>query len=119
MYKVWLDDQDIIQIVNEGAKTPEEQQITIAEIRKLSGKLRSEQKRVLILDDISKMEIPSEALRKVGAQVEKMADFDKFALFSSDQQMRIIVKFMIMAGGEKKLKIFTDRNEAMAWLAIA
>lgn len=115
MFNVTLN-SDIIEVVNSGPKTPEEQGETIRQIQELSEKLRKENKPVLILDDISQMDIPSEALRRVGSNVEKMADFDKFALFASSAQMRAIVNFMILAGKETKLRVFENREQAIAWL---
>jgi len=117
MYKVFLNEDNIIEIYNEaGPKTPEEQAETITQVKKLGDQLRGEGKPILIFDDISKMDLPSEQLRKVGSTVEKLLDLDKFALFTTDVQMKIIVKFMIEAGEVLKSKVFNNKEEAIVWL---
>jgi hypothetical protein len=116
MYKVFLNPDNIIEVINEGPKTPEEQADTIAQGKKLSEQLRKEGKTVLVFDDLSKMDLPSEQLRKVGSTLEKLVDFDKLAFFTTDLQMKIMVDFMIRAGGEVKTQVFKNREEAIAWL---
>jgi hypothetical protein len=116
MYKVFLNPENIIEVYNEGEKTPEDQLDTIRQIKDLSAKLRSENKPAIIFDDISKMNLPSEQLRKVGSTIEKILDFDKLAFFTTDLQMKILIKFMIQAGNVVKLRVFTNKDEALAWL---
>ncbi len=116
MYKVFLNTEGIIEVYNEGPKTPEEQQDTIKQMKTLCEQLRREDKRVLIFDDVSKLEMLTEELRKVGSTIEKLLDYDKFAFFSNDLQMKIMVDFMIKGGGQVKTRVFKDKEEALAWL---
>ncbi len=116
MYKVFLNTDSIIEIYNEGPKTPEEQADTVAQLKKLSELLRNEHKPVLIFDDLSKMTGITEQFRKIESTFEQLIDFDKFAFYCNDLEMKILLNFIIKGGAEQKTRVFKDKNEALLWL---
>lgn len=119
MNNVFLNDQNMIEIRVRGPQTPESVMAMADKIREFIVTLRTEQRPVLILDDISEMSLkqPSSVPKTVAAQARSL-DYDRIVMLGSGNRMlRYSTNFIIQALGQsQKIKYFSDREKAMAWL---
>jgi len=59
----------------------------------------------------------SSRTRKIGAQVSANKQLNKAALVTSSIVVKTIVNFIILAAGKsQKMKVFSDKEEALKWL---
>jgi hypothetical protein len=90
---------------------------THLELDHLTARIRHKGKPVLILVDLSELGKVTLEARKVGLILMRDLDFDKAALFGNYYLLQGLVEAISLAAGRKfKVKLFTTKTEAKAWL---
>lgn len=115
--KAFINKDNFIEIVVPGDQTPAFAEKTTQEIMSYADELRAHKKRVIILNDVSRVHKVPVAVRKKVAEGFKQLQFDKMAIFGVTGYMMYLVNFLIVARGQGKIiKYFHTRGEAERWL---
>ena len=114
---VYLSDNKIIWIDVCGPQTEDSVRLMGKEVLALAAQLRSDHKKVYILDNLKLMaETTSEARREV-ARLAKQIDFDRGAMVgSANPLMRHSTNLMLRAIGKSNLRYFASFDAAELWL---
>lgn len=117
--KVFLNKDGIVEQLCEGDQTSGSIQDLIKETNKITTKLQEQKRKVLILNDFSKVEKADYGAKK--ASLEGLTNpkhyYDRVGIFGASPFMRFMGASVIKgAGAEKRVKIFTTREEVLAWL---
>ena len=115
--KVWIDKDGIANIKIIRNFTIEDVKALMKEGRELARSLSEKPK--ILLDMTSGLNALSSQFRKeIGEQVKELVKdpgFKKVAVFGG-VIARTIASFIIVASGEKNIKIFKTKKEALRWL---
>jgi hypothetical protein len=82
---------------------------------KLADKLR-DPKHVKILFDASESGKASFQARRAMVQTLKRPLLDRLAVFGANPVGRLMMRFILMVSGEKKIRFFDDERQAIEWL---
>ena len=86
-------------------------------IEELIWKVKSDEKPVLILDDITRMDDADSGARHEVVNVAKKLEFRKTAMLGTSGVFRLGANLMFQAVGKgDSLKYFTNREQAVEWL---
>jgi hypothetical protein len=79
-------------------------------------KLQQEEKKRLVLIDISLQGEFSTGSNKAGMEVLESTPYDGVAIFGADRVLEEVTKAIILAMGKENAKLFSDRQTAVSWL---
>ena len=115
--KVFLDENGFVHAEYVGHLTYEKVTETQKEINALVEKMRKEDKRALVLVDISKVSGQDMGARRAGFEGMSKIKYDKIALFGAGIFLKNVVNFVVKAAGKSgKVRLFTTEKEAGEWL---
>ena len=115
--RVFINDQDIIEIQVVGDQTVESVQAMGDGALELAAQQRTAGKPVLLLDNLLAMGAVPTAARKLVVDLVKSNDYDKLAMLGSDKVLRIGANLLIQATGRaSRVKYFEDRTACETWL---
>lgn len=113
----FLGEDGLIHNVYVGDQTLAKFEKTIKELQQLGDKLRTEDKRVLVLTDITKLGRVPTNVRQRGLELIRNMRYDKVAIFGGEgvsmQIAKLLVKVSMM---DYKIKIFENKKDALDWL---
>lgn len=116
---VFIHPKGYIEVMTIGVQSPATVKAMGDEIVRLAQPLIANHQRVLILDNLTKMALhqPSAVSKAVAAEAKRL-DFYKVAMLGGPNRLlKYGANFMIQAIGKgSKIRYFTDRNQAEAWL---
>ena len=114
---VWVDKEGIVNIKMIKDLTSENVKTLIREGRELAKNFLRKSK---VIIDISSglSSIPFQLRKEIGGYVKELVEspgFEKVAIFGGIIA-RTIASFIIAASGEKNIKVFETKEEALKWL---
>lgn len=116
--KVTVFDDDIVEIQVIGDQT----RATVLAMGELANgllnSLKSQNKRCLVLDDVTAMGVTDTAARRAVKDLASSLHYEKAAMVGSGNLvMRYGTKFLLQAiGMDHKIKYFENRQDAINWL---
>jgi UDP-N-acetylmuramyl pentapeptide synthase len=115
--KVYVDSDGFLQVWVIGDQSEDSVREMGEKMAAYVTQLRSQRKRVLVLDNLIKMgKTTSEARREVG-RIAKSLDFDRGAMVGdSSMFMRYSTNLMLRAIGKSNLRYFGNIDSARRWL---
>ena len=116
--KVFLNDDDIVEIHVVGDQTHDSVMAMGAATEKLLTKLAAQNKIGLILDDITALGATDTAARQTVSQLARTLPFAKTAMVGDGGKLiRVGTEFLLQAiGMGSKIKYFENRDDAIKWL---
>jgi hypothetical protein len=120
--KIFINPSGFVEQHFFGELDPESILDGLMQLRAYAKKLNSEDKKVLILEDVSKISkveflSPKMAeVRKAAAKAIKDIKFDRVALYGPLHLQVILTTLALVAGKRDKVKVFDSRAAAIKWL---
>jgi hypothetical protein len=120
--KIFINPSGFIEQHYFGEIDPESVLDGLNQLRAYAKKLNSEDKRVLILEDVSnltKVEFLSPKMsdvRKAAAKAIKEIKFERVALYGPLHLQVILTTLALIAGKRDKVQVFDSRAAAIKWL---
>jgi hypothetical protein len=114
---VFLNGEEIIEIVTEGSQTVASIEHMGREVDNLITEQKASGKPALILDNLLQLGPVEADGRKLVVELAKQLDYDRAAMLGKGGIMRLGTNLMLRAVGKSyKLRYFDDRAKAVAWL---
>lgn len=114
---IFINDAGIIECQVDGNQTLESVTVMGEEIKKLLGELKTQQRPLLILDDITKIGQVDAAGRSAVIQLVKSLEYDRLVMLGNNGLIRLGANLIFRASGRsQKTKYFIDRAQAISWL---
>jgi malonyl CoA-acyl carrier protein transacylase len=120
--KIFINPSGFIEQHYFGELDPKSILDALTQLRTYAKKLNSEDKRVLILEDVSKITkieflSPKMAeVRKEAAKALKNIKFERVALYGPLHLQVILTTLALIAGKRNKVQVFDNRTAAIKWL---
>ncbi len=116
--KVFLNDDNIVEIHVVGDQTHQSVMAMGDIIIVLLDDLKKQQKRLLVLDDVTQMGNTDTAVRQAVSQLARTMGYEKVAMLGPNNPlMKHGTRLLLMAiGMGKKIKYFVEREAAIKWL---
>lgn len=112
-----IGEDDIIYAEYVGDQTFETVKEAQRQTEILIKNLRAQNKRVLLLGDVSKMGKQDMAVRKATYEVFTQMDYDKIAFWGPNYFISGLVNLIIKGTGKtSKIRVFRGQEEAVGWL---
>ena len=111
-YKVFVDDDSVIHIIEQSNPTEESSFAMKEEVAALVEKTEA----TLALVDLSYANIPPSGARRNIVRIFKNPNIEKVAIFGPSVSIRVIAKFIMDAVGLNNRKFFETEKEAIEWL---
>ena len=110
-----------IEQVYFGNQTPDSVIGAVEELVRQAKRLKSKQKKVLILADVTdvpKIDISGKMARARKEAIAAMttADYDKVAVYGNVGVQIMVNTLVLIAGKRDKVRVFGERVEALSWL---
>ncbi|HET9721637.1 MAG TPA: STAS/SEC14 domain-containing protein [Candidatus Saccharimonadales bacterium] len=104
-----------------GVQTPDDVISGIKELVKRAQQLKAKKQLVLILVDVTevpKIDISGKMVKARSFAVEAMtsAKYDRIAVYGNVAVQIMVNTLALIAGKRQKVRVFTDRTEALKWL---
>jgi hypothetical protein len=117
---VFTNDQNVVECLIIGNQTVQSVQSMGKELERLISELGSQHKPALVLDDISQIGQVPPAARSQVINLAKSLPYDRLAMLGKGGVIRLGANLLIRASGRgRKMKYFSDREQALAWLHAA
>lgn len=117
MHTMFLNDLGVLEIKYSGKIDVAEQEKVVEEAGVMTGSLRAQGKKVLLLVDANGLELPSAEVRKKGVELMNSQGYDRIAIFTSNRILRYINNLISRASGfAAKNRMFSDKESALKWL---
>lgn len=115
--RVFLNDQNFIEIQVVGAQTEDTIRAMGSEVERLMAALVSQNQPVRLLDDLTRLTQADGPARSLLVELGKQFNYDKFAMFGGNKLIRLGSNLLFRAIGKgKELHYFSTRSEAVDWL---
>gem|GEM_PF-1434520 len=116
--KVFLNNDDIIEIHVVGPQTQTSVQAMGVELQALLDELQAQNKPLLVLDNLMQMTDTDTAARRTVSELARSLHYDKVAMLGPDKPLMLYgTQLLLQAiGMGKKIKYFVDAEAANAWL---
>jgi hypothetical protein len=115
--KIFINKQNIVECQVIGDQTSESITAMGEKIQDQLAQLKSERKPLLLLDDIIKIGQVTPNGRNMVVSLAKTLPYDRLAMLGNNGFIRLGANLIIRASGKaRKLRYFTNRNEAVKWL---
>jgi len=115
--QVFINDEDIIEIVVQGDQTVHSIQAMSTAALELAASQRAAGKPVTLLDNLLGMgDVPPEG-RKLVVDLLKSNEYDKLAMLGANNILRFGANLILQATGKSaQAKYFDDREKCISWL---
>lgn len=115
--RVFLNKENIIEVEVVGDQNVASVELMGRQIDTLITQLKSLGKPCLLLDNLLQMGKVDAEARRLVVELSQRLDFDRAAMLGHEGLMKFGTNLMLRASGRSyKLRYFSDRNEAVAWL---
>ncbi len=115
--KVYINSNDIVEILVNGDQTSESVQKMAEEAARLVAQLKENGRKGLIIDNLTTMGIVPPEVRKKVVEHMKMIDYDKLALYGRGGLLKIAANLLMQAIGRgSSVRFFDDYEQATDWL---
>jgi predicted glycosyltransferase len=121
LYKIFYNPAGFIEVHFLGEQTPDSVIGAVRELVKWSKKLNNQKQKVLVLADVTevpKIDISGKMApaRKEAVKAMSDAEYDRIAVYGNVVVQILVNTLALIAGKRQKIKVFSDRTEAVRWL---
>jgi len=107
----------MIQVDYIGDLKVEEMKAATVDALKLANELKTAGKQVLVLVNSSELQLPHSKEREYGSELLKTFPYDKVAVYGENKLANYVINLLVtVSQTNDKVRIFTTREEAEAWL---
>jgi len=120
-YNTFYNPGGFVELCFYGEQTPESVIAAVTELVNWSKNLSSKKKKIYILVDVTevpKIDISGKmaAARKEAVRAMTSAKYDRIAIYGGVAVQIMVNTLVLIAGKRQKIKVFSDRLEALRWL---
>ena len=114
---VKVDEKGFLRQAYIGPQTYDSMAKTIAELIKVSEKLKKEGKPVYGLVDLSKLGNMTPSARKIATDAVRHFPYDKAAMYGANTFNNALVNLVLLAAGKnRQIKLVKTEAEAISWI---
>lgn len=117
MNQVFLNDKNIIEVIYAGDQTYESVKSVTEQVVGFSKKLKTEGKKVFILNALMDLGKTSAGSRRAAAEALRLKVYDRVALYGANVFFKYLANMIVVATGKKNVvKYFNTRQQGEQWL---